>query len=462
MTSAEAMLSVYGFLMVATFMTLIMTKRVTPLVALIIVPITFGLLAGFAGGLGPMMLDGISKIAPTGVMLMFAILYFGVMIDAGLFDPMVGALLRIVRGDPVKIVVGTVVLAIVVSLDGDGSTTYMITVAALLPLYKRLGLNPLMMACLIMLSSGLMNITPWGGPTARAASALQVDASEVFLTLLPGIVAGIAGLLAIAYAYGKAERRRMEKMGLPDALGLHIEIPERADGGIDRLAVDRRGEVTVSPVPEARRPQLLWFNAALTVLLIVLLILAALPLPVLFMCAFCVAVVVNYRNIDDQKARVATHAPNALAVVSLIFAAGIFTGILNGTGMVAAMSRSLLNIIPPPLGPYMVPITAVISLPMTFFISNDAFYFGMLPILAESAAHYGIGREAMAAASLIGQPLHLLSPLVPSTYLLVNQAGVDFADHQKFTLKWALAICLVFFLASLAVKAFPFVATASP
>ena len=151
------MLSLLGFAMVATFMTLIMTRRLTPLVALISVPIAFGLLAGFGGGLGPMMLDGLSKIAPTGVMLMFAILYFGLMIDAGLFDPLVGLLLRIVHGDPVKIVVGTVVLATFVSLDGDGSTTYMITVAALLPLYKRMGLNPLIMACLIMLSSGLMN-----------------------------------------------------------------------------------------------------------------------------------------------------------------------------------------------------------------------------------------------------------------------------------------------------------------
>ena len=458
--SAEAMLSVYGFMMVATFMTLIMTKRVIPLVALIIIPIAFGLIAGFAGGLGPMMLDGISKIAPTGVMLMFAILYFGVMIDAGLFDPMVGALLKIVHGDPVKIAMGTVVLAIFVSLDGDGSTTYMITVAALLPLYKRMGLNPLMLAGLIILSSGLMNTTPWGGPTARAASALQLDASAIFVALLPGVVAGIGGLLAIAYFYGMTERRRLAKLGLSGLEGFGLEMPavKAGEEGIDRLAVDRRGDLTVSPEPDARRPQLLWFNAALTVLLIVLLILAVLPLPVLFLCAFCVAVVVNYRKIDDQKARVATHAPNALAVASLIFAAGIFTGILNGTGMVAAMSRSLLDIIPPPLGPYMAPITAVISLPMTFFISNDAFYFGMLPILAESAAHYGISREAMAAASLIGQPLHLLSPLVPSTYLLVNMAGVDFADHQKYTFKWALLICLVFALASLAVGAFPFVA----
>jgi CitMHS family citrate-Mg2+:H+ or citrate-Ca2+:H+ symporter len=143
-------------------------------------------------------------------------------------------------------------------------------------------------------------------------------------------------------------------------------------------------------------------------------------------------------------------------MVSLVFAAGVFTGILSGTGMVEAMPRSLLALIPPSMGPYLAPITALLSLPMTFFISNDAFYFGVLPVLAEAASHYGISKQAIGAASLIGQPVHLLSPLVPSTYLLVSLAGVEFGDHQKFTLPWATATCVVLFLGALLFGVFPF------
>ncbi|MBL8268567.1 MAG: citrate transporter, partial [Steroidobacter sp.] len=78
------MLTILGFGMVATFMFLIMTKRLSPLVALILIPVLFALVAGFGGeGIGTMMLEGIRTLAPTGVMLMFAILYFGIMIDAG-------------------------------------------------------------------------------------------------------------------------------------------------------------------------------------------------------------------------------------------------------------------------------------------------------------------------------------------------------------------------------------------
>ncbi len=430
-------LALLGFLMVAAFMTLIMTKRMTPLVALIVVPVLFGIIAGHASGLGDMMIDGIKNLAPTGVMLLFAILFFSTMTDTGLFDPLVNRLIRIVHGDPLLILLGTVVLCALVSLDGDGSTTYIITIAALLPLYQRYEMNRLYLVCLLMTTSGVMNLTPWGGPTARAASALKLDPATLFLPLIPGMIAGLAALLLMAYWFGRKERRRIG----------HV----RANQPTDFTGM------AVSQFPEARRPHLVWFNATLVVTLLVMLVWGVLPLSILMMMAFALAMIVNYPKVSEQKDRIAAHAGNVLSVVSLIFAAGIFTGILSGTGMVEAMSRQVVGVIPPVLGPYMAPITAVLSLPFTFFISNDAFYFGMLPILAEAGAHYGVEPIAIARASLMGQPVHLLSPLVPSTYLLVSLAGIDLADHQRFTLLPATLVCLVMTITGMLVLAFPFV-----
>jgi len=394
--------------------------------------------AGEAAGLGPMMIDGIKNLAPTGVMLLFAILFFSTMTDTGLFDPLVGRLIRMVHGDPMRILIGTVVLCALVSLDGDGSTTYIITIAALLPLYKRFNMNRLYLVCLLMTTSGIMNLTPWGGPTARAASALKLDPATLFLPLIPGMIAGLAFLIGLAVYFGRKERVRMGEAGVT------------ADTEFTGMAV--------SQYPEARRPKLIWFNAALVITLLTLLVWGILPLSVLMMLAFAIAMIVNYPGVADQKERISAHAGNVLAVVSLIFAAGIFTGILGGTGMVEAMSKAVVGVIPPALGPYMAPITAVLSMPFTFFISNDAFYFGMLPILAEAGAHYGVAPEAIARASLMGQPVHLLSPLVPSTYLLVSLVGIDLADHQRFTLVPAIAVCVVMTIVGMIALAFPFVA----
>ncbi|GHH55127.1 MULTISPECIES: CitMHS family transporter [Gammaproteobacteria] len=441
------MLTVLGFGMVITFMYLIMSKRLSPLVALIVVPIVFALAGGFGSGINEMMLEGIKKIAPTGVMLMFAILYFGVMIDAGLFDPLVRRILRIVKGDPMKIVMGTAILALLISLDGDGSTTYMITVSAMLPLYRRLGMNALNMTCVTILAGGVMNLTPWGGPTARAATALHVDPADVFIPLVPAMALSIAGILLLAWYLGLKERARLGVVQLPGDNWLDASVSDDGD------ALPR-----VEDAEDTKRPKLLWVNFALTLALMTALVIGVLPMPVLFMIGFALALVINYPNLAEQRRRLVNHAGNVLAVVSLIFAAGIFTGILSNTGMVEAMSRSFLAVIPESWGPYLAVITAIASMPFTFFMSNDAFYFGVLPILSEAAGHYGITPVEMARASLAGQPVHLLSPLVPSTYLLCGLAKVDFADHQRFTLKWAVLISLLLMAGSLLFALYPLAA----
>ncbi len=502
------MLTVLAYSMVVVFMFLIMTKRLPALVALIVVPIAFGIIGGFGAELGPMMLAGIKNLAPTGVMLMFAILYFGVMIDAGLFDPVVRRILKLVQGDPMKIVVGTAALAMFISLDGDGATSYMITVSAMLPLYKRLGMSRLVLACVIMLAGGVFNILPWGGPTARAASALGVDVRDIFVPMILPMAVAAVWVLFVAYVLGMKERKRIGVVTLADqARARHtanaaslqpavagLPVPGKAADDIPGRMNGTTGQWTASPVAAAARspahsgsrdevsesgagstaaagsaaaagaagtsaghagpditvssshtarPRLIWVNFALTAALMVLLILGALPLPVLFMIFFAVAITINYPTLQEQKERVAAHAPNVLPVVSLIFAAGIFVGILQGTKMVDAIAASVIAGVPGWMGPYLAIVTGVLSIPFTFFISNDAFYFGIVPILAEAAAVYGISPAEIGRASLIGQPVHLLSPLVASTYLLVGMSEVEFGDHQRYTLIWSISAALV-------------------
>jgi CitMHS family citrate-Mg2+:H+ or citrate-Ca2+:H+ symporter len=432
------LLTFLAFATIVVFMTLIMTKRMSVLTALVLVPIASALVAGFRGEIGPMMLQGIVALAPTAVMLLFAILFFSIMIDVGLFDPVVRAIVRLVGHDPMKIVVGTAVLTLIVSLDGDGSTTYLIVTSALLPLYKRLGLSRLVLASVIMQGGGVMNILPWGGPTARAASALKPDSSEIFVPMIPAMLVAAAWVIFVAYLLGVRERERLTAIDV---------------GTFDGDETDVEGDGT--DAAPTRRPALLWLNLGITVALMVGLLSGALPLPVLFLVAFAFALFVNFPSIEQQKERIAAHAGNALAVVSVICAAGVLTGIMSGTKMIDAMGHSVVGMVPDRLGPHMAVITGLLSIPFTFFLSNDAFYFGVLPILAKAAAAYGIGAAEIGRASIIGQPVHLLSPLVPSTYLLVGLAGVELGDHQKYTIRWSVISSLVLLGVGLASSVIP-------
>lgn len=445
------MLSFLGYGMIVVFMILIMTKKLSALTALTIIPILFALIAGFGGEMGEMMIEGLKKVAPTAIMVIFAILYFCTMFDTGLFDPIIRFFLRIIDGDPVKAVMCTALLAAMVSLDGDGSTTYMICVTAMLPLFKRIRLDPLALTCVVFLYGSVTNLLPWGGPLARVSASLKVESSELFIPLIPSMICGLVGVLVLSWYIGIRERRRLGKLSIQtNAHGSVIE--EDAESYLPAI-----NEVN----DELRRPKMFWLNAALTLALMASLVMELLPLSVLFMVAFAIALLINYPHLDAQRQRIASHAPAALNQTSIFLAAGIFAGILSGTGMVNAMSNTLLDILPQSWGPYLAPITALISLPGTFFMSNDAFYYGVLPVLAEAAKAYGIDPVEIGRASLVGQPVHLLSPLVASTYLLVGLAGVEFSDHQKYTFKWAFLLCMIFLASGLLLGLYPLYSVAS-
>ncbi|MER5836468.1 citrate:proton symporter, partial [Streptomyces sp. NPDC002130] len=212
------MLTILGFAMIATFLVLIMMKKMSPIAALVLIPALFCVFVGKGAKLGDYVLDGVTDLAPTAAMLMFAIVYFGVMIDVGLFDPIVRGILKFCKADPMRIVVGTALLAAIVSLDGDGSTTFMITVSAMYPLYKRLKMSLVVMTGVAAMANGVMNTLPWGGPTARAATALKLDASDIFVPMIPALLVGLAFVFVLSYVLGVRERRRLGVLTLDEVL----------------------------------------------------------------------------------------------------------------------------------------------------------------------------------------------------------------------------------------------------
>ncbi|TWG07784.1 CitMHS family transporter [Saccharopolyspora dendranthemae] len=446
------MIALLGLSMVTVFLYLVMSKRLSPMVSLIAVPAVFALIGGFAPDLGDMITDGIKSVAPTAAMLLFAILYFGIMIDAGLFDPIARGVVRLTRNDPLRLIMGTVALVALVSLDGDGTTTFMITVSALLPIYRRLGVSPVVMTGLACLTNAILNVVPWGGPAARAASALRLDPQELFVPMIPALAAGLVTVFVLAYVLGQRERARL-RTAAPALVGAGSGVSfsggsgsgDSGSGGSGADgSEDGSGDFDVlAPDRESLRPKLYWFNAGLTVALLTALIVGVLPISVLFMIGCALALIVNYPKLEQQRDRIASHADSVVAVVAMVFAAAVFTGVLSGTGMIEQMAQYLLTALPDALFPFFSVIVAVLSVPFTFFMSNDAFYFGVMPILAEAGAQHGIGAMEIARASLLGQPIHMLSPLVPAMYVLIGLAKVDLGDHHRFAIKWALLVCAV-------------------
>lgn len=433
------MLAMWGLLIVIIFMVLIMTKRASPFTALVLTPIVIGLFAGFAKTIGTFALDGVKGVAPTVVMLLFAILFFGLMISAGLFDPLVHFILRIVKGDPLKVLVGTAVLAAAVSVDGDGSTTTMIVCAAMIPVYKKLNMKMMDLAVIIILANSIMNLLPWGGPTARIIAALKVDEGELLRRILPGMLIAIVWVIAVSVIRGLAERKR-------------LGIVELSDAEISSLrAIEVLGDGVAEPTDDSlKRPKMIWLNLALTLLVMVYLvfggmwIIPKIPASIIFEVAFAIALLINYRHLKDQRNIIEEHGANAMHVVVMVLAAGIFMGILNGSKMSDQMGVWLANVVPASMGNHWALITALASAPGTFLLSNDAFYLGVLPILSQTGQGYGFTAMDIGVASTTGQAFHLLSPLVGFIYLLLHLTKVDMGTWQRTSAKWAIGTFLIF------------------
>ncbi len=424
------MITFMAYLLIAVFMVLIMTKKMTPFTALLVIPAAFaviGSLLGFWGGdIGKFALDGLKTTSVTAIMLLFAVLFFTLMIDAGLFDPLSNAMIRFAKGDPLKVMLATVILSAGVSLNGDGTTTMIIVCSAFVPIYKKLKMRMLDLAVLTILSHSVLNLLPWGGPTARVITVLELDESAVLRGLVPMMIFATIYMIIVSIIMGLGERKRL---------------------GIVNFTEEQLKEMTTIVDPELlsiRRPKNLYINLVLTTIVIIMLILGTLPSSIIFMGATALGVLINYPNLKDQRARIEANAPDAAQVSMVVMSAGVFMGILSGTGMGDAIATSMTTIIPASWGKFWCLIVALISAPGTVFLSNDAFYFGVLPLLAETGKAYGFTPIQLGFASSMGQAFHLLSPLVPFIYVLLRLTDVDMGQWQRKSALWAIGIFVIY------------------
>lgn len=430
------MLAVIGLLTIASVVALLLSGRVSPVIGLTLPPLAGALLAGFsAPEIAEFFAAGLAKVSPVAAMFIFAILFFGAMQDAGLFRPVIDGLIRLTRGNVVAVAVGTSAAGMLAHLDGAGATTFLLTVPALLPVYRRLGMSPYLMLLLLAIGAGVFNMMPWAGPLGRAAAVIGEDVAALWRPLIAVQAAGALLLIAFAALLGLREMRRI-----------------RAGGGVSEKSV----ETGFQTDDTAKTPQGLNFFINCIIFLLVLagLVTAILPAAYVFLIGLSVALLANYRGAKAQMAAIAAHAPNAITMGAVIFAAGSFLGVLNESGMLTAIAQNIGGVLPAQVGPYLHLIFGAIGVPLELVLSTDAYYFGLLPVVTEIVSPYDVTPQAVVYALLVGSIVGtFLSPFSPALWLALGLADLEMGRHIRYSLApmWIFSLGLMLIAAAFGV-----------
>ncbi|MBB6448222.1 CitMHS family citrate-Mg2+:H+ or citrate-Ca2+:H+ symporter [Geomicrobium halophilum] len=436
-------LTIVGLLIIFTIVGLLIWGKISPIVGMTLIPVLGALVLGFGfEDLREFFASGADQVMSVVIMFIFAIIFFGIMQDSGLFNPLVRGMILLTRGNVVIVAVGTAVIGTFAHLDGAGATTFLLTIPALLPLYKELNMSKYLLLLIVSLSAAIMNMVPWGGPMARTASVLDADLNQLWYPLIPLQIVGFILALGLAAFLGMREKKRIAKRVENGEIDQSDGVDVRAVA--DDFSRRKAEEAAAAEEKPAKHPAMIWVNLALTIAVVALMLFDIAPPEFAFMLGVAIALPINYPRVSDQMGRVRAHAPAALMMAAVILAAGVFLGVMNESGMLDSIALAMVSVLPAAVGPFIHVIVGVLGVPMDLLTSTDAYYFAILPIVESTAAEFGVPASSTAYALMIGNVIGtFVSPFAPAVWLAIGLAGANMGQHIKYSFFWIWGFSIV-------------------
>ena len=436
---SDTILALLGFATVIAVIVLLLRNVTVPALAFVSVStITAAILVATGAftldEMADFIKEGVKGVHGTAILFIFSVLFFGVMTDAGMFDKIIGALMKKVGNNVIGVTLMTCLIAIIGHLDGGGASTFLITIPAMLPVYKRLHMRRETLLLICVTSMGVMNLLPWGGPTMRAASVLGVEPNDLWGQIVPMQVVGLVLAVGTAIFWGFQEKKRIAKLG--DAA---VEDAGKYD---DSDSEEKNNELA--------RPKNFIFNVILTLAVIIVLVMDIFPSYYVFMVGCALGILVNYRGKKLQNSIIKSHAASGLTMASTIMCAGVFLGVLSKSGIMEKMAIMMASVIPASLGRFLPIIIGVLSAPLALLFDTDSYFYGLLPVLVSVGNQFGVNPAHIAIAMVVCRNCAtFISPVAPATYLGIGLAGVEIKDHIKYCFGWQWGVSIVCLVAGL-------------
>lgn len=413
-----------GIVMFVVLTWCLLKNTFPPSILFILLPTAAALICGFGfKPLGEYVALGLKSVVGTATLVAFSAMFFTLMKEAGVFDVIVRFILRFVTASTFSVLLATLVIASVCSLDGNAYATLLVTVPALLPIYEKMNISRKTLLLLVTVGVGVTGITPWGGSLNRAIAVTHLDILQVYYRLLPlQAVLFVLGVILCAYM---AWRENRSGSGISPEAFCHMQQEMLNDSVMPRL-------------------WLLRLNFALMIATVVILVSGLVAGNFLFMIAFSLAVIINYPDAKQAQQKIKEYALTIFPVIVIFLAIGVFVGILQNTGIIKVLVNELAAIFPDSLGPYLYLLLAAFSVPIVILIGSDAFYFALLPLAVGLGQQFSVSPMHVTIAMLITEQIGLLlSPVIPATHLGLSLLDLRVEEHIRHSLLkvWIMSIC---------------------
>ncbi|MCU5745312.1 citrate:proton symporter [Staphylococcus sp. SQ8-PEA] len=436
-------LTVIGIAIIVSIVGLLIAKKISPVVGMTLIPVIGALILGHTlHDIVKYFNSGVGQVMNVVIMFVFAIIFFGIMSDSGVFKPLVKRLILLTRGNVIIVCIVTALIGTFIQLDGAGATTFLLSIPALLPLYRALNMNRYLLILILGLSASIINMIPWGGPMARTATVLhEKDVNALWYGVIPVQIVGVILVLIFSAFLGWREQRRIRR------LIQQGEIKDTQNIDIHKLVKDYEYDQDIKFPVRGRavsQPWIIWVNVVLTLVVIVAMLANWAPPEFAFLIGTALALIINFKDVDEQMDRLKAHAPNALMMAAVIIAAGMFLGILNETGMLKAIAVNFIKVIPDGVGPYLHIIVGIFGVPLDLLTSTDAYYFALLPIVEQTAHQFGVAPTSTAYAMLIGNIIGtFVSPFSPALWLAIGLAEANMGTYIKYAFFWIWGFAII-------------------
>jgi len=426
------MLGLIGVLGIGLFIYLLARGRHSMIVAFVIpivlIPIACGIVTGnlSLSDISTYITGGIQNTASLGIMAAFAVLYFTMMNDLGVFDVLVNFITKHIGKHIYPVLAATFFVAIASHLDGQAPSTILVTIPAMYPFFKKMKIRPQLLAYVLSLAVGIWNFLPWGAVNLTNSVVMGLDVLDIWSLLCPSMLIMSGCVLVYLIFLAKREEKRI-------AAGLNDNIQYKS------MFAEEHSELS----PRAKK--LLPFNTVLTVGLIVFLFFNLVNTVVVFMVGYTIAAAVNYGTQKEQMAHFGANASTALMICLAMILGGVFGNVLSNCGVLTAMIEAIVSIFPAAWSPWLLPIFGVLSFPLGWLLALTAYHFGVVPVIHGVAANYGYSALQSVAALAPGYSMtYMVCPMMPSTYLLLGVMNLDLKEHLRYSVPRLFLFSLLF------------------